>query len=221
MAVSALLRFGLVGTLILAVVPLFFIIRYLLSHHLVKYTVETRPLDASEHTRLDALVEKAELPDAEVIVATDVETQIAALSGTPWNRRLLLSETTLETTTDEELTGLIGLAAGKHEVWLPELYAGYLVVASTAFVTFLGVDPSGLGSALIAVFVVVGLLGIVGLDIQILRLRVYAADQAAVRRVGRRPVEAAIRIVPTRRLPGWLPTIAKPKPSCDNRLNEL
>lgn len=221
MAVSALLRFGPVGTLVLATVPLLFIVRYLVSRQLGRYTVETRPLDDSEHTRLDTLFEEADFPVTEVIVATDVEGQVAALSGTPWNRLVLMSETTLETATDEELMGLIGLAAGKHEVWLPELYSGYLFVASAAFVTLLGVDPSGLRSPLVAVLVVVILLAIVGLGVQILRRRVYEADQAAVHRVGRAPVEAAIRNAATRQPPSWVPTVVHPKPSGDQRRDAL
>ena len=221
MPVSALLRFGPIGTLILVALPFCFAARYLLSHQLVQYTVETRQLEDDEHALLETLFEEVGLPVAEVIVVTNVDTPAAGLTGTPRNRLVLLSETTLETTTKEELKGLAGIAAGKHESRVPELYADYLVVASAAVAILLGVDPSGLPSPLMPVLVVVGLLVIVGLGHQALRRRIYAADQEAVRRVGRNPVEAALEITSTRRLPEWIPDVVHPKPSEDRRRNEL
>lgn len=218
---GALLRFGPFGTLLLAAFPSLFGVRYLVSRRLARHTLDTRPLSTDERTRLEDSFDDAGLPVAEVMVATGVGDHVAGLSGTPGKRLFLVSETTLETATTGELAGLVGIAAGKHEVRLPEWYSGYLVATSTAFSVAVGVDPSGLGSPAAAALVVVILLLIAFGGFPVLRGRVYRADRVAVQRVGRKPVEAAIGIVPTRRMPRWVPAVLQPKPTADRRLREL
>lgn len=220
MSIDALLRFGPVGTIVLTALPLVFVGRYAFGRKLARYTVDSRSLESDERAWLQRELEAVGLPVADVLVATGIEETVAALGGTPWRRTLLLAETALETATEDELTGLVSIAAGQHETSFPELYSGFLVVASVAFAVALGVDPAGPSSILIpALGPVLVSVPIVGFAV--LRRRTYAVDTAAVRNVGRESVRAAVTLVATDRLPDWIPDPVRPKPSAEQRLERL
>lgn len=220
MAVSALLRFGLLGTLVLSALPVGFAGRYLTSPWMAYRSGRTRSVTDDERARLDTAGGDV-APVDEVLVATDADRPVAGVTGTSGNRLVILSESTLDTASTTELTGLLGIAAGKHETRLPELYTGYLVGASATFAVLVGVDPDGLPSPLVAGLLVCVSLLAVGVGHQLLRRRVYSADRAAARRVGRDSVVAAIRATPSRRLPDWVPDVVHPTPSDGRRCRNL
>lgn len=221
MSVDALLRFGPVGTAVLAVLPIGFAARYAFGRVLARLTIDSRPLNGDERARLQREYDAAGLPVADTLVATGVEKDLVALGGTPRGRVVVLSETTLETATEDELAGLAGIAAGQHEERFPELYSGFLVGASVALAVALGIDPSGFGSTLTPLLVVPALVSVPFVGFAVLRRKTYAVDAAAARRVGREPVRAAIGVVETKRLPDWVPAVIRPKPSVERRLERL
>lgn len=105
---TALLRFGPLGTALLLALPLVLAARYAFGRALLRLTASTRPPTDDERPSLTDALDDA------------------------------------------------GLAAGKDAVHLPELYTGYLVAASLAFATLVGVDPDGFGSSALAIGVADG-----------------------------------------------------------------
>ncbi|MEE6208930.1 hypothetical protein U3A55_01995 [Salarchaeum sp. III] len=167
------------------------------------------------------MFDTAEVADIETIVATDVEDAVAGLSATPGQRLFGLSEPTVETATDEELTGLAGLVAGQHKQRFPEWYAGVLVVLSAAFAAALGIDPSGFHSMWLPALLVLSLVIVPVVGFAVLRRKTFAADRTAVELVGQSSVRAAICLVGTNPLPDWVPDRLHPKPSAAERLRRL
>lgn len=85
----------------------------------------------------------------------------------------------------------------------------------------LGVDPSVFRSTLVPVLLVLVLIAVPFVGFAVLRRKAFAADVAAVRRVGRTPVHAAIEFVETTRLSGWIPDWTQPKLPAEKRLKKI
>lgn len=221
MALDSLLRFGPIGTALLAVLPGIFLARYALSRPLAQRTVTSRPLDSTEQSNLQACYDTAGLSTIDTVVAVDVENNVAGLSGIPRQRAVVISESLLEAATDDELLGVAGLVAAQHEKRCLELYTGVLVATSAAFAIDLGIDPSGFHSTLIPVLLVLGLLLVPIAGFWLFRRQSFAADAAAAQTVGHAPVRAAIETIDTKKLPDWIPNRLHPKPPAEERLERL
>ncbi|WP_435147834.1 hypothetical protein [Halobaculum sp. P14] len=219
----SLLRFGVVGTAVLAALPLALAARYVFGAALLRRTADVRPPTEAERDRLRRAAETAGVDAADrldAVVSTESRAFVG-LAGTPRRRLLVLSAAALSDATDAELAGLVGVAAGQDDARLPELYAAVLFALGVAFAVAVGVDPSGFGSVWTAGAVVAGLVGAVAVAFPLLRRRTYAADRAAAARVDADRVAAALAYTDACRLPEWVPAALRPKPSPERRRTRL